>query len=47
MKKHFELELLSKLHEHIAQDKNKLKFYAAFKSSFKFEPYQDILADFR
>ena len=46
VKKHFESELLNKLNEHIAQDK-KLKLYAAFKSSFKFEPYLDILSDFK
>ena len=46
IRKYFELELLSKLKQHIAQDK-KLKLYASFKSSFKFEPYLDILSDFR
>ena len=46
VKRHFEIQLLVQLNEHITQDK-KLNLYASFKSSSKFEPYLDILSDFK
>ena len=46
VRKHFERQLLEKLKEHITDDK-KLHLYASFKSNFKFEPYLDLLPDFK
>ncbi len=43
--KHFKSEVLNKLRTQIVDDK-KLKLYASFKQTFKFEPYLDFLQDF-
>ncbi len=41
----FASELKNNIHDHIIQDK-KLKLYASFKSSFKFESYLDVISNY-
>lgn len=45
VRKHFELEILGKLNDHITANK-KLHLFASFKTTFKFETYLDFLTDF-
>ena len=45
VRKHFELEILGKLNDHITANK-KLHLFASFKTTFKFETYLDFVTDF-
>ena len=45
VRENFATEIRNKLNIHISEDK-KLKLYASFKSSFKFECYLDLISDF-
>ena len=45
VRQHFQSYIMDNLNQHIIQDK-KLKTYVLFKTTFKFEPYLDVLTNF-